>query len=150
MCFTISIKSVQYIYLRHCRFFAFLARCLSKVYSTRNSVFFALQYCYVKCCQICQNRKNGISQFLDKPNVSIAYKKNKLCNAVLYLNVMFQAYMIHNQEKHVTIINLLNTPLHIINGSLNDLKIIYKLILIFEFSCFFVSKGFHNHTSVIK
>ena len=76
--------------------------------------------------------------------------KKKLCNVVLYLNVMFQAYMIHNQEKHLTMINLLNTPLHIINGSLNDLKIIYKSILIFEFSCFFVSEGFHNPTSVIK
>ena len=87
MHFTIPITSVQYIYLRHC---------LSKVYSTRNSVFFALKYCYVKCCKICQNKKNGISQFLDKPNVSIAYKEkkkkwmqhlfvflNKLCNTNL-------------------------------------------------------------------
>ena len=101
MSFTIPITSVQYIYLRHCRFFAFLAKCLSKVYSTRNSVFFALQYCYVKCCKICQNKKNGISQFLDKQNVSIAYKENKRSgfNICLYLLTNCATQIYQTQEK---------------------------------------------------
>ena len=88
-CFHIKINvfhnsnniSTIYIYLRHCRFFAFLAKCLSKVYSTRNSVFLLCSTVMLNVAKFVKTGKTESLNLLTNKMSQLHIKKTKEVDA---------------------------------------------------------------------